>query len=833
MIIRLKSTWQLYLFIGVIALILTTAISPLLPDWFNKYKAELIEDTRNIPNPNILYHDFDHDGFSEMAALKYQKDIDESALKIYAYNGGLINQWTFEEPWLQRSMIFGDYDHNGHDEVYVFTQANDSLFLYAIDYRNINHFLVYRAFIARAPTGTKHWDLRPIAGVFLDADGDGFDELVFNVMAGFALQPRRIFSFSIQQKKLLHQSPGGGAFLALPTKVQIGQNSVILMGGSYALNNIEKERPFSDHRAWLVVFDSQLNFLFPPVSFNFEKAEIKAMAFGNENQFILVLIKNHSKINHSAYLELYDWNGKRLRQRKLPGIHWHLFSSHQNGTASTLLINSQKNLIFEISTELEMLNPRTIQYDLSNIISSDFDLDNDLQNEWLKIKERYMQIFDHNFEHVVSVFLPDFEWNFLNISLKRNGLHFPQLSLQSGEKKYLITYQLNPLYFFQYVNKILLFLFIFLPTWAGMFFYNKGTAYRKTIQYVLNNPDRGMMLLSNTGKITFMNHTIIDQFQLGLTDYKNQSIFNVFNSFPSFLEILKKGLQKKEPLQHNLTISQNHVNLKALVIVHPITVFLGFVYGFYVEINDYSRPLEDDRLKVWSKTVQKMAHDIKTPLSSLSLNLKTLNLKLADSAPKTYKIIEPELKLMLQEINRVKERTVNFLKFTNLEPPRFGKVIVKELIQNTLELFRSYSKRSITFQLEMAEDVDYLIGDAKQLQMALQAIIENAIDAIKGQGTITITVSKVNHIHKQFAEFIEIDVADTGPGIPKEIIDKIYEPYFTTKKEGTGMGLAIAKKIIQEHNGEISIFSREGFSTVIKIMLPVGNMVDKTNHNES
>lgn len=124
----------------MIALILTTAISPLLPDWFNKYKAELIEDTRNIPNPNILYHDFDHDGFSEMAALKYQKDIDESALKIYAYNGGLINQWTFEEPWLQRSMIFGDYDHNGHDEVYVFTQANDSLFLYAIDYRNINHF---------------------------------------------------------------------------------------------------------------------------------------------------------------------------------------------------------------------------------------------------------------------------------------------------------------------------------------------------------------------------------------------------------------------------------------------------------------------------------------------------------------------------------------------------------------------------------------------------------------------------------------------------------------------------------------------------------------------
>ncbi len=831
MIIRLKSTWQLYLFIGVIALILTTAISPLLPDWFNKYKAELIEDTRNIPNPNILYHDFDHDGFSEMAALKYQKDIDESALKIYAYNGGLINQWTLDEPWLQRSMIFGDYDHNGHDEVYVFTQANDSLFLYAIDYRNINHFLVYRAFIARAPTGTKHWDLRPIAGVFLDADGDGFDELVFNVMAGYAGFPRGLFSFSVHKKKVLYQSPVSGAFLALPTKVEIQSKSVILMSGSYALNNLEKDMPFSDHVAWLVVFDAQLNFLFPPVRFDYEKPEIKAIPFGPGNQFIAVLIKNHSKTHHLTYLELYDWKGKKLKQCKLTGLHWQLIQTKQNGSSEALLINNQQQIIFQLSPELELLNPRLVPNRIYELFNFYFDLDNDLKNEWLCRKENHLQIFDHDFEHVVSVHLPNFGWGTANFSLKLNGTHSPQLSLQSGGKKYLLTYQLNPYFFLKHLSKILLFGFIFFPLWLILFIYNKGSAYRATIQHIINNPDRGMMLLTHSGKITFMNHTIIDQFQLGLTDYKNQSVFSVFAPFPSFLEILQECLQQKQKMQQNISIAHQNVNLKAIVYANPITVFLGYTYGFYVEVNDYSKPLENDRLKVWSKTVQKMAHDIKTPLSSLLLNLKTLNLKLADHAPHTFKMIEPELNLMFQEINRVKDKTINFLKFTNLEPPRFGKVVVKELIQNTLELFKSYSKQSVTFHIEIAEDVEYLIGDAKQLQMALQAIIENAIDAIKGQGTIAITVSKVNPIHKQFAEFIEIDIADTGPGIPKDIIDKIYEPYFTTKKEGTGMGLAIAKKIIQEHNGEISIFSREGFSTVIKIMLPVGNTVPKSEYN--
>ena len=156
--LKIKPALKLYLFIGGIALLLTLAIHPLLPNWFEKYTVEIQEDTRSFPNPNLLYHDFDHDGFSEMAVLKYQQDIDESALKIYAYNGGLMEQWTFEERWLNRSMIFGDYNKDGRDEVYVFTQSKDSLFLYGIDPQSSKKFILNRAFITCAPKNMKSWD---------------------------------------------------------------------------------------------------------------------------------------------------------------------------------------------------------------------------------------------------------------------------------------------------------------------------------------------------------------------------------------------------------------------------------------------------------------------------------------------------------------------------------------------------------------------------------------------------------------------------------------------------------------------------------------------------
>ena len=114
-------------------------------------------------------------------------------------------------------MIFGDYDEDNYDEAYCFTVGNDSLFLYGMDPRQPSRFFLYRKFIARAPrpnpNSKNRWDIQSINGILLDCNGDGFKELIFNVMCGFSLQPRRIYAFDIRNKQIIAQSPEGGAYL--------------------------------------------------------------------------------------------------------------------------------------------------------------------------------------------------------------------------------------------------------------------------------------------------------------------------------------------------------------------------------------------------------------------------------------------------------------------------------------------------------------------------------------------------------------------------------------------------------------------------------------------
>ena len=419
--LKIKPALKLYLFIGGIALILTIAALPLLPDWLHKYKAKTVRDTRSFPHPDILYHDFDHDGYSELTVLKYQQDIDESALKVYAHNGGLIAQWNLDERWLPNSMIFGDYDHDGCDEVYVFTQARDSLFLYAVDPLIKKKFIVKRRFIVHAPRKVKRWDLRTIAGTFSDSDRDGYNDLIFNVMAGSAVQPRRLFCFSVQKKQIIRRSPPGSAFLARPQAVSVKNKNYILMNGSVSLENDKSNILFSDRFAWLTVFDENLTFAFPPVKFKTSQTEIKAIPFGKRKQFILVLLQNRSFTEPAARLLLYDWQGNELAHRTLHGIGWQILEKDSR----VLLIDLHNKLIYRIDPRLNLQQLVGFSAHVGDFLCHSFDLDNDFEEEFLGRQGDRLLIFSSDFKQALPVPLPGFHWDNYNISLKKTGMNSP------------------------------------------------------------------------------------------------------------------------------------------------------------------------------------------------------------------------------------------------------------------------------------------------------------------------------------------------------------------------------------------------------------------------
>jgi signal transduction histidine kinase len=172
---------------------------------------------------------------------------------------------------------------------------------------------------------------------------------------------------------------------------------------------------------------------------------------------------------------------------------------------------------------------------------------------------------------------------------------------------------------------------------------------------------------------------------------------------------------------------------------------------------------------------------------------------------------------MRTEIKRIENLTKSFIRFTNLEKPNFQIVNVQQMIEHAIGSFKTFTNAKLQIQTNLDQQFNEIWADPQQIDKVLQILIENSIQALDGGGIIEITTSMAQYLDKPFMSFLEFEVADTGPGIASTDHQKVFEPFYTTKKEaGTGMGLPIAKKIIEEHGGKIGLYSRPGFGAVIR-----------------
>ncbi len=209
-----------------------------------------------------------------------------------------------------------------------------------------------------------------------------------------------------------------------------------------------------------------------------------------------------------------------------------------------------------------------------------------------------------------------------------------------------------------------------------------------------------------------------------------------------------------------------------------------------------------------------VAHEIKNPLGSISIHIQLIQKALVASCS-TSEHIEKYLGVVNEEIDRLNHIVLDFL--FAVRPMdihlREGDMnqLVSELIHFTeLELEQS----GITCKLDLDSAVPLFLFDERYMKQALLNLIKNAQAAMEGGGTLTVRTEVAgNELH--------IAVSDTGTGIAEENISKIFEPYFTTRDSGSGLGLTMVYKIIKEHRGEVSVKSRVGEGTTFTIVLPL------------
>jgi two-component system sensor histidine kinase AtoS len=214
-----------------------------------------------------------------------------------------------------------------------------------------------------------------------------------------------------------------------------------------------------------------------------------------------------------------------------------------------------------------------------------------------------------------------------------------------------------------------------------------------------------------------------------------------------------------------------------------------------------------------------LAHEIKNPLAGIKVTMETL-------AEEPYLSEEDRSVLfkVIDEIKRIEGLIKGLLNFARPPKPQFTPTDVNTVLDTAAQLVlknRSHASGetgAIDMVKELSPDLPEIIGDPMQLKQVFMNLLLNAVDAMPEGGTVVLKTS-----FGEAAHAVMVDISDTGKGIDARVLDKMFQPFFTTKSKGTGLGLAISKRLIEEHGGKISIENNKGGGSTFRISLPCDN----------
>jgi PAS domain S-box-containing protein len=223
--------------------------------------------------------------------------------------------------------------------------------------------------------------------------------------------------------------------------------------------------------------------------------------------------------------------------------------------------------------------------------------------------------------------------------------------------------------------------------------------------------------------------------------------------------------------------------------------------------------LRSEKLSSLGKLSAGIAHEINQPLTGV-LTFAHLLLKKFKDDEKTRK----DLEIIVRETTRIRGIVQGILDFAREMPMQKKPRIIHEILDQTLEIIIHQQRFfGITLEKDYAPDMRPIVVDSNLMEQVFMNIILNALDAMKGSGTLTIRT-------RDFTDAVEIEFQDTGLGMPEDMLDKIFDPFFTTKEStegmGMGLGLAVSYGIVKNHNGEITVVSRKDQGSTFTIRLP-------------
>src|SRR6266542_2425203 len=230
---------------------------------------------------------------------------------------------------------------------------------------------------------------------------------------------------------------------------------------------------------------------------------------------------------------------------------------------------------------------------------------------------------------------------------------------------------------------------------------------------------------------------------------------------------------------------------------------------------DLTKLAAEEKQRLLSRLVARLAHEIRNPLSSLDIHVQLLEEDLVHLAPQTKEKLSGRLEIIHGELHRLENIVKQFLRLAGPSALDLAAVDLAKVVERVCGLLRpEAAARQIEIVTRLAGDLPPVKADPDQLIQALLNLVINALQAIEKQGRVEVRVARAG-------DALLLEVGDSGPGVPPERLSTIFEPYYTTKPEGSGLGLWIAQQIIIAHGGTLQVANVPGGGAVFAVRLPL------------